>query len=546
MTFREVLEVIWSRRLTVVAVTLLVLLVAAGFSSQQDKVYTAMTTLRMNPAATAASEGGSQGYGGIEVDFDPSTISAPVVAQAAARQAGERESALGGQITYHVTEGARTNKVDITALGPSPESAQRRAYAVATAYTSYLQDQIDAGTKRLETQRAATASQVTTLQSQLSNNPKDNVIATYLASAVQSLGEIDTRINDLANTGPPTTVLTKASPGELVGTSPPIRLAVAFTVGLLGGIGIALTLAQFDDRLHDAKKVRTVTDAPVLGELVLDRSMATRDEHLPAARPGHSALKEGISALRTSLQVAVPKETAVVAITSVEPGDGKSFVSANLALTWAKAGKRVILVGGDLRRPRLETYFPEAAKGPGLSELLTMASEEERNVTLSEVDALVQETEFRGLRILPAGAPPQDPADLLASSALAWVLDRLASLAEVVVVDAPPVLTLADASLIAARTDGAVLLFSLRRTNSDRLDEAVRAMRSTGVTVLGVVANRSKRKQPKSYGAYNRDDDAKATTSSLAWRRSRRRRIAVHGRGKVSARGHSRSQLVAK
>jgi capsular exopolysaccharide synthesis family protein len=286
------------------------------------------------------------------------------------------------------------------------------------------------------------------------------------------------------------------------GVSPLLALSVALVAGLIAGIGIALIWDAFDDRLRGEDELEPLTGIPALGELANDKRMFRRGDWLPAASRKRTALNEGLRALRTTLQVLLPQANDVVVLTSVEPGDGKTFVSANLALAWARTGKRVVLVGGDLRNPSLGDYFGDAADGAGLTELLRATAVRKAAPTADAVEANLNRTKFRGLRILPSGTEPWDPADLLALDGLGTILDSLRSLCDIVVIDSPPAFALVDASLLAAHADGAVLVTSVRRTKRKLLVETVHALVGNGVTVLGIVANRSRRRIPKSYSAY--------------------------------------------
>src|SRR5690606_36571051 len=123
----------------------------------------------------------------------------------------------------------------------------------------------------------------------------------------------------------------------------------------------------------------------------------------PVAARSRTGLSEGVRAVRSTLQVLLPAQHAVVVVTSVAPGDGKSFISSNLALAWARAGREVVIVGGDLRRPELGRYFAEAADGAGLADLLRERASQ-GSITRAEVEAKLNETRYPRLRVLPSGA----------------------------------------------------------------------------------------------------------------------------------------------
>jgi capsular exopolysaccharide synthesis family protein len=298
-----------------------------------------------------------------------------------------------------------------------------------------------------------------------------------------------------------TAIVTNPPPGGSTVPSTLIVLLLALATGLIVGIAAALIRDQFDNRLRGEDEIEEISGARSLGELSWDRGVTQMDPPLPVAHNERTDLSERLRTLRSTLQVFLPRREAVTVITSVEPGDGKSFVSANLAMAWARAGKTVIVVGGDLRRPDLGRYFGDAADGDGLADIL---HDHEVGETLSReaVESCLNATRYRRLRVLPAGAEPPDPADLLARPVLGEVIAHLRRLADVVIIDSPPAIGMADAALLALQSDGAVVISSVRKTDRVLLSDTVAALRAAGAEVIGVVANRSRRKLPKTYSSY--------------------------------------------
>jgi capsular exopolysaccharide synthesis family protein len=498
------LSAIWQRRLLVVAVVLLAVAVAAIFLVRQTPVYTSTTTVRMSALASSASASGQ--IGTASVDFDPTSISSPAVLDAAAKAVGEPASSTGSWVVtatpVQATGQAQPKTLTITANGRTAEQAQKHAEAVVKSYNDYLKAQTAKAKSAAEAQAAKWTASAEAYQAQVNANPANSIAQSNLANAISSLASANNTVQKIDSAGSPLTVTKAATPGQFQGTSPLIAIAVALAAGLVAGIGIALIWDAFDDRLRGDDDIEDITGLPALGELRLDKRMQRRGDWLPAAGRKRTSLNEGLRALRTTLQVLLPRGNDVVVVTSVEPADGKTFVSANLALAWARTGKRVILVGGDLRRPSLDAYFGEAATGRGLTELLQAAANGGSAPGAEIIAASLNRTKFRGLSILPAGSEPYDPADLLAVSALGDILAALRTMCDIVVIDSPPSLALVDASLLSAHSDGAVLVASIRRTRRKRLLETVHALTGNGITVLGVVANRSRRRMPKSYSAY--------------------------------------------
>jgi capsular exopolysaccharide synthesis family protein len=511
MTFKQIVDVLWQRKVFIIVVTAVAMVVAVVYLQLQVKSYASTASARASVSVTEASLGGE--LGGVQVDFDPSTITSPKVLDQAAVLAGEPGAALAGSVSYEVEEGARTNVYHITVAAASPELAQRRAAAVVEAYRAHLQDQVDQTLDTLTTRQEAAVARARDNQRQAALAPDSSIAASNLASALSTLGSLNNQIDAIKTSGSPLILLVAAPPGKFLGSSTLIVLAVALATGLIAGIGIALIRDQFDNRLRGEHEIHTLTSLPSLGELSLDRSLARRDVNLPAASRDQTALSEGLRSLRTSMQVLLPRENAVVVFTSVEPGDGKTFVSANVALTWARAGKKVILVGGDLRRPSLGAYFGNAAEGPGLAELLVDGATKGLPLGREQIIAKLNDSEYPRLQVLPAGLDPVDPADLLATSSLKQVIDVVRRLADVVIIDSPPAMTLVDASLLGEHADGVILLASVNRTDRSYLAETVDSLRQHGVPMLGVVANRSRRALPKSYAPYYVRNDEQTSSA---------------------------------
>jgi MinD-like ATPase involved in chromosome partitioning or flagellar assembly len=160
------------------------------------------------------------------------------------------------------------------------------------------------------------------------------------------------------------------------------------------------------------------------------------------------------------------------------------------------------VVGGDLRRPTLATYFGDAADGPGLSEILSEATGTSSAHVVDRIESYVADTEHSRVRVLPAGFEASDPADILATSALRDIVETLRRQADIVIFDSPPALALIDASLLAEHADGIIVVASVGRTDRSSLAATIDLLKQNGGTTLGVVANRSRRRLPKSYVPY--------------------------------------------
>ncbi|GAA3750896.1 hypothetical protein GCM10022240_00180 [Microbacterium kribbense] len=516
MTLLEVMEALWRRKWIIIGAVAVAAVIGVLYLGRLTPDYKSTATTRISPVM---SQGVSTGVlAGVPVDVDPSIISSSRILAPSATALGVAESSLEGSITADVGQSQLSSTVTltvvVTAHAPTPIQAQRQAKAVVSVYSATLDDVVATTLKTLQARKADAEKQATAYSTQLARSPGDAVIQANLGDAVSTISALNSAISSLQLAGPSATVISSASPGASTNPSTLVVVGFALLCGLLAGIGIALVRDRFDDRLHDPAGLSKISGVPTLIALPNDRRVKRHVVRLPAADIRRTALSEAIRSLRTSIQVLLPSGKGVVAITSVEPGDGKTFVSSNLAVSWARAGRTVILVGGDLRRPELDLYFPGAMRGEGLAGLLTAATDGER-IDHERVEAALQPTAHHGLRTLPPGHSVDEPADLLAERALAGIVRTLADQADIVVIDTPPALALADASVLGAQADGVVLLALIGRSRRALIAEAGAALASNGAVLLGTVANREKRARlPRSYGSYYLTSESAAARES--------------------------------
>ena len=498
MTFRQILAVLWTRRWIIVAVVLFALCGAGGYLALRTVSYNSEGIIRMNAVVSGGAT--SDDVGGVAVNFGVETITSPDVLDAAGAFISEPGTDLAGQVKAHLVDDGHVTKAVIDATGATPQISQRRAAAVIKAYNAHIDAEMKRVLSILQQRKQDAVAQAQLLQGQVRADPSNSIAATNLATELSRMSAISTQIDSINNAGAVTSVLVAAPAGAPTVPSALIVLLLAVSTGLIVGIATALIRDQFDNRIRDEDDIEARFDVPVIGSLIWDRQVAKMSPPLPVASDDRTDLGEGLRTARLTLQVLVPPQGAFV-VTSVEPGDGKSFVSANLALAWARAGKRVILVGGDLRRPVLSRYYGDAADGQGLAEVL---HEWDTTSKLRERDLLLHlnNTRYRRLRILPAGDEPAEPADLLARAGVGELIAFLRTQADIVVIDAPPALGMADSALLASHTDGAVVIATAGRTDRARLADAIARLRANGVTVLGVMVNRSTRRLPRAYSTY--------------------------------------------
>lgn len=258
------------------------------------------------------------------------------------------------------------------------------------------------------------------------------------------------------------------------------NLLIGGIVGLLLGYLAAFVRLNLDRKLRSVDEVEDLIETPVLAILPdvkdLDRSQT---EGLEASNRGPAA--EAFRQLRTNFRfVDVDNPVRSVVITSANEGEGKSTVAANLARVLANAGQETVLVDADLRRPVVAGLY-------GVDSQIGLAQVLVGDVTADEA---LQESGFEHLKVMSAGRVPHNPSELLGSHRMQLLLQEL-SRDHLVVLDAPPLLPVTDAALLAGIADGAIVVFAIGHTYKEQARLAKRRLGQTGGRMLGVVLNRA-------------------------------------------------------
>lgn len=413
----------------------------------------------------------------------------------------------------------------ITATNHDAVKAAETADAFADAFVSQVAATVQKSINSIQDQINALSSQISQLQRAEANG--DASAAAEITAAGTELTNLYGQKTALEVQGPTyATVLHRAAtPTGSSGLSASKVALLAALLGLIAGCGIALARGQLDTRLRSRPELEEVAGFPILAELPFDRRPRDRKGKLEAPGP---ALAEALRELRTTLQVALEeKPCPVVLVTSPSPGDGKTMVVANLAIAWASSGRRVVVVSGDLRRPEVENVLGVSANGSGIVDLAALdrrdsdssdswpvaaksqgddgAAKESKTRPLpdrSSVSSALVPTDVVGLAVLPCGGHAANPSELLGSPAMHAVMDRLVGLADLVILDTPPVLAVSDASELARQVDGVVLVASEGKTSREEVDQAMSRLNAVRAHVLGVVLNRVRRAPSAAYRTY--------------------------------------------
>ena len=288
----------------------------------------------------------------------------------------------------------------------------------------------------------------------------------------------------------------------------PRNLTFALVLGVITGVGLAFLLENMDNTVRTPEQAQAISALPSLGMIPLGSKSSNRGpagarlaltsskeavEMVTQVRP-QSQMAESYRALRTSLLLsnlgAPPK---IVLVTSARPQEGKTTTSINTAIVLAQKGTRVLLVDADLRRPSVHKTLGMGPRS-GLSNVLTGSATLQQTVTTSTV--------LPNLFVLPAGSPPPNPAELLASSNMRDLLAELREQYDHIVIDTPPTLSVTDAVVLSPRADATILVIRSGQTTKQALRRARDILTQVNAHVAGVLLNAVDLTSPDYYYYY--------------------------------------------
>ena len=266
-------------------------------------------------------------------------------------------------------------------------------------------------------------------------------------------------------------------------------LALAFLVSVFGTAAIIFVKFYFDDTIKYNENLEQEIGMPIIARVLKDNSNM---DLLTLQRP-NSLTSESIRTLRTNLQFSsVDEEVKTILITSTLPGEGKSFISANLAISFAQAGKKVLLVDCDLRKGRQHRIFKLSNK-TGLSNLLIG--------DFGKVKDYIHKTNVKGLSVITRGVCPPNPSELLNSKKNGIFVEKIGEWYDVVIFDGAPCTGLSDSLILASLVDRVVIVGSENYTPKTELINTKKAIEKVGGSIIGVVVNNINTKG-SSYGRY--------------------------------------------
>lgn len=507
----------------VVASTLLAAVAAFVVSNALDKVYESRATLIVGQSLSAASPDYSQ----LLVSQRLSTTYAAVattrpILEAVIDQLGLDMTAdqLAGRV--RAAADPESTLLTITAQDGDPDQAAALANALAEQLIAAspaiqgreadFQEAIDSGLEATLTQIELTQTRVDALAALPDRTPAEDGELQTLEGRLVTLRSTYTTLLTFA-TGNAATLLTVVEPAasvdDPVSPRPAMNTLLGAALGLLAALALAFTAEFVADPIKDVDAVSEATGLPTLGTVGRMRGERGRGEiyRLAAIVSPRSAIAESYRSLRTNVEfAAVDRPLRSLLVTSSVPGEGKTITASNIAVVFAQAGRRVVLVDADLRKPGVHDVFG-LGNEYGLTTLLH--SDE------AAVETVAHQTDEPNLRVLTAGPLPPNPAELLGSQRMRMVLDRLLATTDLVVFDAPPLQAVADAAVLSSFLDGTLIVIDAGRSRRRSVRAACEALARANATVLGAVLNRTHGQTYQGYEVYGPESaPADSATSS--------------------------------
>ncbi len=486
---RDTVDLIWRRKWSILLVLTLVLAAATAFALTRETLYSA--TARVLVSGTGMAPGTDE-PAEINLETEKGLGTSAQVVQEVAETLAIPDEITTLHEEIEVDAIAETEFLDFTYTSSDPETAAERANAFAAAYLKIRREQIlgvlESSSRTLEDRLLDLNQELAETNEELAAEPNDAERATLQARANSLLAQITLLEQRLGAS----TVTEDFQVGQVVEpaqvplepSSPNYATiaALALVSGLALALGTAFLRERFDDRIRNIGDVEFAIQAPVLVTVPFVRGWHKKDDAILESLNDIDAPEtEPYRALRTSVTYAANQRgISCMMVTSAHAGEGKSTVVANLAVALARAGRKIILVSGDLRRPRLDRIFPP--KGEiGLT-----------NVLAGEVEIFdaLQPADFENLRVLHTGPIPGNPAELLGSNRMKTIIEELKDITDLVLFDAAPVIGLADALTLAPYVDSVLLVMDAQGTRLGALSQTMHTLSSVSSDIMGGVLNK--------------------------------------------------------
>lgn len=448
--------------------------------TQQDSVFSDAPSVRIDPVRQVETQ--------IEV-----MGSRPI-----ANTANKKLGAAASQVSSVSIDGVgQTDVIRVTVESAEPKVAKRAADLYAETYVSTRRKQ------QVESLLAAgeeVQKKLTEIQGQLNGLDPATQAAEFEALTAQfelfkqKLDQV--QVDAALKRGGAQVVAPAVLPSTPVKPKPARDGVVAAVLGFIFGVALAFVAEYLDDKVNAADDVeRYGNGLTVLAEVPnFGGRRDRRGVRVVTLEAPNSAAAEAYRSLRTSLQIiGLRRPIQTILVTSPMAAEGKSTTVANLGVTMARAGRQVVIVDLDLRRPKQSEFF-DLPEGPGFTSVLVGDVPLPDALTAIEVGSGIP-----ALQVLPTGPLPPNPSELMGTSRVAELITSLQSFADLVIIDSPPLIPVTDAMVVSSRVDGVLLVIGAGLTRRRHLARAVDLLQQAEAPILGGLLNASTT-QSRGYG----------------------------------------------
>jgi capsular exopolysaccharide synthesis family protein len=498
LDFHFYFGVLRRRAWIIVLVTIVVTGVALARSLSSTKIYSATSTVLVQDPSAQASVDQSSGNSFVDISTEVALVQSGPIAAAASKTMGVD----AGKVTeLSVSQVGETTLMSITAQSSSPRVAQLAANTYARSYVKVRKQQkVDAVQERINTLNAHATEVQNEINALDPNNPttlaQRNQLLNDLAQTSQNISSQQVNLN-LVTQGGATVIDLAGLPSSPIKPDPKRDALLGFALGLVLGLGLAFLYEFLDDKIKTQEDVARYAHGLTILAEIPTISKEKKGRRLVALDDPSSGAAEAYRSLRTSLRLlSLRKPVQTLLVTSSMAGEGKTTTSANLGVTLARSGLRVIIVDLDLRRASLAPLFG-GDNDVGLMSVLV------GETTLAE--AMYEVPIAAGvppLRFLPAGPIPPNPSEIMGTSRMAEVINNLRASADFVILDSPPIVPVTDAVVLSSRVDAVMMVIQAGKTRRRHLSKSADLLHQADAPMIGAVMNGAGRHAR--YGYYER------------------------------------------
>ncbi len=485
MDIKNYINILWRRKSIIILTVIVTLGIVTVITLKMTPIYSATTTMRIALNATGAVSYQDYMYADrLENTYVKLATTTPVL--------DELEQKLG--ISYvpsiSVKPVTSTELIQVTVESPDPNLA---ASASNTLANILIERSSELYTGRGESALEILRQQVSSMEQEVNQARIDyeNLVATQSTPAedISTAEEVlnvkqqlyvslleqyeQTRLSESLRTNSITIVDPAGPPEKPSKPNKLLNIGLGFMVGIVGGLGLAFLFENLDTTLYSTEQIEAISKVPIIGK-VPRLGKQNSFENMNA----DFAYGEAFRRLRTNiLSTDIPIRTLL--ITSGQPREGKSRIVANLAFIIAQSGRKVAVIDADLRIPAQNKLF-NIENDNGLSSIL-----EQKTQFTNEPRSSV----FQGVFIIPSGPLPPNPSELLGSDQMRMLIEKLKNLVDIVLIDSPAALAVADAAILAPMVDAIAIVVCRGKTSKGEVQTVLTQLGKSNGNIIGIIEN---------------------------------------------------------